>query len=65
MKFKNGSEIENIKTTDTIRGKRSELVSFYCVGCKKMHIDYPVRNIIILNENDVICKEQAKNHEAI
>ena len=44
--FKNGSEIKLVKVSnETSRGKRSELVSFYCDICDRFHIDYPRKNI--------------------
>ena len=61
MEFKNESSIENIEHSNSnIRGKRSKLVSFYCIGCNGVHIDYPIKDIIIIDKENLICREKRK-----
>ena len=61
VKFKNKNSIKNVECSNSnIRGKRSKLVSFYCVGCNGVHIDYPIKNIIILDEENLICREKCE-----
>ena len=60
--FINGSEITSIESKDTnIRGKRSELLSFYCDGCDCVHVDYPIKNVYYTkSEEYMMCKESAE-----
>ena len=61
--LKNGSEIASITSTETItnRGKRSELMSFYCDGCDCVHVDYPIKDIYSTeSEMYMMCKESAE-----
>lgn len=61
--FKNGSEIKLVKSSnENTRGKRSELVSFYCDICDRFHIDYPRKNIFNIDcaeskRSIVFCRE--------
>ncbi len=57
IKLKNGSIIEVIETKNSNRSKRSKLISFYCSGCSDIHINYPIKNMIITNEKYMFCKE--------
>lgn len=54
LKFKNGSTIKSVDIIDNVRGKRSELIGFYCNWCKCVHMDYPIKDIIILHR-DIYC----------
>lgn len=55
LKFKNGNIIETIKVPDNVvRGKRSELIGFYCKYCDCVHVDYPLKNTFII-DNDIFC----------
>ena len=65
IEFKNGSTIKSIANEKTevenIRGGRSELWSFYCVLCRKMHTYYPIKDTVIIREkNMMVCKESAE-----
>ena len=62
IEFENGSKINYLSTSNNNqRGKRSELVGFYCFECKDMHEDYPIKNIQWIDENIMICKEAFEN----
>lgn len=55
--LKNGSTIETIcESTANNRGRRSELMGFYCIWCKDVHVDYPIKNIQWIGD-DMMCKE--------
>jgi len=55
LKFKNGNVIEIIEVPDNIvRGKRSELIGFYCKHCDCIHEDYFLKDTIII-DNDIYC----------
>ena len=55
--FKNGSRVETIyESTANSRGRRSELMGFYCVACRNVHVDYPIKNIQWIGD-DMMCKE--------
>ena len=47
-----GSRIEPVETStdSTTRGKRSEYVSFYCDLCQEVHMDYPIDNMVYIND---------------
>jgi uncharacterized protein YrrD len=63
MEFKNGSEIKYISTSKfNCRSKRSEIISFWCDGCKTMHIEVPISEMMSISDNLVICKT---NYEKI
>ena len=55
LKFKNGNIIETIEVPDNVvRGKRSELIGFYCKCCDCIHENYPLKDTIMIN-NDIFC----------
>lgn len=56
IEFKNGSKIECIPAFNNIRGKRSELIGFYCMVCDGVHVDYLIKNIRWI-DNNMVCKE--------
>ena len=59
LTFENGSTIETIETIESTansRGRRSKLMGFYCVACKDVHVDYPIKNIQWIGD-DMMCKE--------
>lgn len=59
IKFKNGSEITTVKSNSNFKSKRSELISFYCINCDEVHIDYPISKMMIFGEEDLVtmCSE--------
>ena len=60
IKFKNGSKIECYESTScNVRGNRSKLISFYCVNCNTIHVDYPIKNMMIFGEENLttMCRE--------
>ena len=60
--FINGSEISSIEFSDiNNRGRRSELMSFYCDGCDCVHIDYPIKDVHYAKSDEyIMCKESAE-----
>ena len=65
IKLKNGSEIKTINENKNVRGERSKLLSFYCDFCNKYHIDYPIKDtVIIRKKNMMVCKESAEEINA-
>lgn len=57
MRFKNGSKLKTIGTTNNVRGNRSKLIGFYCSACNKIHIDFPIINMIFIDTETIICKQ--------
>lgn len=57
FEFKNGSIIQTVNTSNcNIRGKRAELIGFYCRWCNCVHIDYPMKDTIMV-DNDICCNK--------
>jgi len=57
IKFENGSKIISIENSDTNgRGKRSELISFCCKYCDCIHVDYPIKDITII-DGSIYCNK--------
>lgn len=56
IEFKNGSKIGCIPVSNNVRGKRSELIGFYCISCDGVHVDYLIKNIRWIGDN-MVCKE--------
>lgn len=55
--FENGSKITSLPSKNNIRGKRSELIGFYCVGCEDVHEDYPMKKLAMVDNDMWMCKE--------
>lgn len=49
------SKIKCLKSTAT-RGHRSNLISFYCDACHKIHIDHKLSDVMIF-ENFMMCRQ--------
>ena len=47
---KNGRNKNKLKIQCSNRGKRSELMGFYCDWCRDMHEDYPYKEIHIIGD---------------
>jgi len=60
--LENGSEVKIIESTPILRGKRSELISFYCAECKDIHIDVPISEMLNIKGNIFICKTSFENN---
>jgi len=60
--LENGSEVKIIESTPILRGKRSELISFYCAECRDMHIDVPISEILHIKDDIFICKTSFENN---
>ena len=60
--FENGSEVKIIESTPILRGKRSELISFYCTECRDMHIDVPISEMLHIKDDIFICKTSFENN---
>jgi len=57
IEFKNGSKIKTIESTsDSIRGNRSNIISFLCDNCKKIHESVHISEMMCLDDNRVICR---------
>jgi len=56
IRLNNGNQIFYTSNSNVVRGKRSKLISFYCVNCKQMHIDVPTEEFMYVNENVTMCK---------
>ena len=55
--LKNDSQIAYVSSAnDTVRSKRSELISFYCSICETIYEDYPIKDIQFIGEKYQICK---------
>lgn len=63
IEFRNGSIIEYYKSTSNCRGKRSELITFHCVNCDKVHVDYPIKDLMVFGEESLItmCRQSFEN----
>ena len=59
IEFKNGSKIKCISASDSVRSRRSELIGFYCYNYHNVHVDYPIKNIIWIDDN-MVCKESCE-----
>jgi hypothetical protein len=57
IEFKNGSIMEALDSASNCRGSRSKLISFYCYNCGCVHVDYPIKNMMIISDNLQMCKE--------
>lgn len=58
IEFKNGSVIKTIKTdSESIRGNRSKVMSFYCTECQCWHENYKIIDVIWVDKGILICKE--------
>lgn len=60
--FKNESKIKiyNCDNKTTIRGKRSELISFWCNECERIHVDFPKSETVIIDDM-MFCKSGYEN----
>jgi len=57
IEFENGSRIETIESKfDNIRGNRSNIISFWCDNCKKVHESVHISEMMCLDDNRVICR---------
>ena len=57
IEFKNGSRIKTIKSKpDNIRGNRSNIISFWCDNCNKVHESVHISEMMCLDYNRVICR---------
>lgn len=54
------SKIEAIKSTGNIRGNRSKLIGFYCSACNVAHIDFPIIDMVIVDETMAMCEHGLK-----
>ena len=53
----NGSRAETIKSkSDNIRGNRSNIISFWCDNCNKVHESVHISEMMCLDDNRVICR---------
>lgn len=64
MLLENGSEIKPIKQGGVVRGNRSKLVSFYCPYCDIIHVDYPIKDVLRV-EDLLLCKNILSDEEFI
>jgi len=57
IEFENGSKIKTIKSKpDNIRGNRSNIISFWCDNCNKVHESVHISEMMCLDYNRVICR---------
>lgn len=57
MRFKNGSKLKTINTTNNARGNRSKLIGFYCLACNKVHMNFPIADMIFIDAETIMCKQ--------
>lgn len=59
IKFNNGNIIEYVASASNCRGKRSELITFYCINCDEVHVDYPIKDMLVFGEENLItmCRQ--------
>ena len=50
MIFSNGSEIKARDIHQSSRGRRSELIGFYCDWCGDVHEDYPFNKLHVVDD---------------
>jgi len=57
IEFENGNKIKTIKSkSDNIRGNRSNIISFWCDNCNKVHESVHISEMMCLDDNRVICR---------
>lgn len=62
IELNNGSIIKTCESTsNVIRGKRSELISFWCPRCNYLYVDVPIFEYIPISSKIAICKRCLDN----
>ena len=55
--FENGSKVNRIEVSSkVIRGKRSEIISFWCDNCQKVHVEVPLSEMCVDSNNRMVCR---------
>ena len=66
IEFENGNKIKTIKSkSDNIRGNRSNIISFWCDNCNKVHESVHISEMMCLDDDRVICRTSFNGLEII